>query len=144
MSITPIFKIFCVSKIEQKLFFEAYFTSFIVRISLIFTPFNNYSKKIGALNSDAKTINNLCIETINSIRIAVKRAAKYSIWRNKCLEQAITAKKMLKKRHIESTIYFGVCKNNNKLEAHAWLKVNETFVVGEKNHKRFIVVAYFS
>ena len=139
-----IFKIFSISRTEKKLFFEAYFTSFIVRIALIFTSFNNYSKKIGTLNSEAKTINNFRSETINPIRIAVKRAAKYSLWRNKCLEQAITAKKMLKKRNIESTIYFGVCKNNNKLEAHAWVKVGEMFVVGEKNHKRFTVVAYYS
>ncbi len=139
-----IFKIFSVSKTDKKLFFEAFFNSLIVRISLLFTPFNKYSKKIGNLNSEIKTNNLYSIETINAISLAVKRAAKYSLWRNKCLEQAITAKKMLKKRNIDSTIYFGVCKNNSKLEAHAWLKINEVFVVGERNHKKFTVVAWYS
>ncbi len=139
-----VFKFFSISKTEQKLFFEAYFTSFFVRMNLLFTTFNYYSKKIGVLNADTKNTNNLNNEFLFSVSLAVKRAAKYSIWRNKCLEQAITAKKMLKKRQIESTIFFGVCKNNNKLEAHAWVKVGEMFVIGEKNHKKFTVVAYYS
>lgn len=138
-----VFKIFSVSKIERKLFLEALFTSLIIRIILIFISFKNYSQKIGKLNI---VHNNVSYndELIHNIRNAVKRAAKYSLWRNKCLEQAITAKKMLKKRKTNSTIYFGLCKNNNKLEAHAWLKVGEIFVVGEKNHKKYTVVAYYS
>jgi hypothetical protein len=30
------------------------------------------------------------------------------------------------------------------LEAHAWVKIGKNFVVGERNHETFTVVAYYS
>lgn len=84
------------------------------------------------------------ISLLSDISKAVSRAAKYSFWRNKCLEQSLTAKQMLTRRKITSTIYIGVKKNENKIEAHAWLKSDGIFITGEKNHSNFQVVKYYT
>ena len=138
------YKVFKVSSLERKLFFEAWIISFYTRLMLIFFPFKKYSQRLGERGKVAE--NNIKIDSqiIVEIAIAIKRAVKYSLWRNKCLEQAITAKKILKKRNINSTIFFGVRKPEDKLEAHAWLKVDDTFVVGQRNYEAFTVVAYYS
>ena len=137
-------KIFLVSAIDRKLFFEAWVISFFARIKLVFTPFRIYSKKLGKHNYIPNNIINYNIEIVENIKRAIKRAVAYSAWRNKCLEQSVTAKKMLRKRGIVSTIYFGVRKTNNELEAHAWVKIGDKFVVGERNHETFTVVAFYS
>lgn len=137
-------KFFTVSSKERALFFEAWVFSFFARLKLIFTPFSIYSKRLGKHNYLPEEVSDFDIELVAKIKQAIKRAVAYSVWRNKCLEQSVTAKKMLKKRGISSTIYFGVRKTNNKLEAHAWVKIGDTFVVGERNHETFTVVAYYS
>ncbi|NQY10591.1 MAG: lasso peptide biosynthesis B2 protein [Flavobacteriales bacterium] len=63
-----------------------------------------------------------------------------------CFEQALTAAKMLKKRKLSSTIYFGVQKDaehKTKLKAHAWVRSGEITLTGASGHKKFNVVAYF-
>lgn len=137
-------KIFFVSSIERNLFFEAWITSFFARLKLIFTPFSTYSKKLGKHNYLPEEFINYDADLVFLIKRSIKRAVAYSVWRNKCLEQSVTAKKMLKKRGIISTIYFGVRKTNNVLEAHAWVKIGDSFVVGERNHETFTVVAYYT
>ena len=103
-------KVFTVSSLERNLFFEAWAISFFARLRLIFTPFSSYSKKLGKHNFLPEEIINCDTDLVLLIKRSIKRAVAYSIWRNKCLEQSVTAKKMLKKRGIISTIYFGVRK----------------------------------
>lgn len=138
------YKIITVSSQERKLFFEALFVSFNVRMMLLVLPFKQYSHKLGERGRISKNIEEKDSGMVYEVVHAIKRAVKYSFWRNKCLEQAITAKKMLGKRNISSTVFFGVRKPGDKLEAHAWLKAGDTFIVGERNHEKFTVVAYFS
>ena len=138
------YKIFSISALERKLFFEAWRISFFTRWMLILFPFKKYSKKLGERGKIALNQQEVDPQFLLEVAHAIKRGVKYSLWRNKCLEQAITAKKMLKKRNINSTIYFGVRKPEDKLEAHAWLKVGEVFVVGQKGYQSFTIVAWYS
>ena len=139
-----IYKVFKVSPLERNFFFNAFFTSFFIRIKLIFVPFSKYSKKIGTLNVLPEKTIDFDEVLVANIKQAIRRSVKYSLWRNKCLEQSVTAKKMLQKSNVSSTIYFGVRKNDDKLEAHAWVKIGDTFVIGEKNHDAFTVVAFYT
>jgi hypothetical protein len=138
------FKIISINSLERKLFFEAYFYSFYFSAKVLFQPFKKYSKILGTKNSIVPIETPIDQELLLTISRAIKRAAKYSLWRCKCLEQSLIAKKMLSKRDIESTIYFGVRKPDDKLEAHAWVKVGEAFVVGQKQHHTFTVVALYT
>jgi len=138
------YKVFIVPKKERNLFFEACFISIKVRINLILFSFNKYSKKFGEKGKHSEVQPETDALLLAQIKHAIKRAVKYSVWRNKCMEQSITAKIMLSKRKIDSTIFFGVRKKNDHLEAHAWLKTGSTFVVGEKQCETYTVVSFYT
>lgn len=138
------YKVFLIPEKEKKLFFEAYFISLKVRIGLVLHSFNKYSEKLGEKGKMSNAQPDIDNILLNEIKYAIKRAVKYSLWRNKCMEQAITAKRMLSKRGIDSTIYFGVRKNNEKLEAHSWLKMGDVFIVGEKQSDAYTVVSFYT
>jgi len=53
-------------------------------------------------------------------------------WKNKCLVQSLSARKMLSRRGIESQLSLGVIKGeNSKTFAHAWIKAADFEVVGK-------------
>lgn len=60
-------------------------------------------------------------------------------WKSTCLVKALAAQKMFSKRHIPHSIHFGVKKNDSgKLEAHAWVSVHGTVVIGGESLGEFV------
>lgn len=59
-----------------------------------------------------------------------------------CFEQALCARKMLSRRKIRGTIYFGVRKkiDDSNIEAHAWVKVQDTIITGGKQTNTYQVL----
>lgn len=72
---------------------------------------------------------------------AIGAAARRTPWRSKCLEQAIAAKLMLRRRQVPSTMYLGVALSR---DAHAWLRVGAVDLIGGGGHEGFAVVATFA
>ncbi len=127
---------------DKKLFLAAIGLSLIVKIFVFAFPLRYYSKYLTNNKSNSGTINE---ELIRKITIAVMRYSRYSLWPTKCLVDAITAKLLLQRNGINSTLYLGVNKDkDNKLSAHAWLKCGEKFVTGKKGFQKFTVVSSFS
>lgn len=89
--------------------------------------------------------NNNDDKVLQKISVAILRGSKYSLWRSKCFEQALAAKTMVRRRHFESTIYFGVYKNpaDEKLMAHAWLISNDEIVTGGPDIDRYTILSSF-
>lgn len=83
---------------------------------------------------------------------AVERAARHLPWSARCLPQAIAAKAMLHRRGIASTMHFGMCLSDasadpspdRRMQAHAWLTIGETAVVGGPASAGFTVLARFT
>ena len=71
-------------------------------------------------------------------------ASRYTFWESECLVKAMAGMKMLEKRGIESTIYFGVAKEDIGLSAHAWLRSGDFFVSGSEGMEKFTVVEKFA
>jgi hypothetical protein len=62
-----------------------------------------------------------------------------------CLEQGLTAKILLRRRKIMSTIFFGVQYDNQKqLNAHAWLVCADRIITGKVNSQEFKTLASFT
>jgi hypothetical protein len=75
---------------------------------------------------------------------AIERASRVTPWVSNCLPQAITAKQMLQKRGLRSTLYLGLARASaEKVSAHAWLRCGQFFVTGGNGHG-FTVVASFA
>ena len=71
--------------------------------------------------------------------------SRYTIWESQCLVKAIAAMKMLERRQIESTIYFGTAKDENgKMIAHAWLRSGTFYLTGAEVMERFVTVSKFA
>lgn len=68
----------------------------------------------------------------------VSGLASRTPWRSTCLVKALAAHKMLEKRGIKSKVHLGVKKSgNNGLEAHAWLSVDGSVIIGGENLNEF-------
>lgn len=84
----------------------------------------------------------------------VERAARRHPLRPQCLAQGIAAKRMLRRRGVETTLHFGMRRRGSApagqplrpprdIAPHAWLQAGETVVLGE-DVDRHTVVARFT
>jgi hypothetical protein len=80
-----------------------------------------------------------------NISQAVNMMSKYTLWESMCLVKAMAAMKMLERRKIDSTIYFGTAKDETgKLIAHAWLRCGPYYITGSEGMEEFVVVSKFA
>ncbi|WP_121613808.1 lasso peptide biosynthesis B2 protein [Mesobacillus foraminis] len=85
------------------------------------------------------------IRILKHISQAIHVTSKYTFWESQCLVQAIAGMKMLTRRNIEATIYFGTARDETgKLIAHAWLRSGSFYVTGSDGMERFTVVNTFA
>lgn len=113
----------------------------LARAAVVLLPFRVLSRRLGLVRGETPTT---VVASPASRRVAwaVAAAARRTPWRSKCLEQAIAAKAMLRRRGIESTLYLGVVRE--PMAAHAWLRVGEHNVTGGQDVSRYAVVASFA
>lgn len=105
-----------------------------------------YLKKIlgkNVKNVDESNVEENILLIIKIVRKNILRASKIFPWKVKCYSQALTAKLILKKHKIESYLYLGINKKHSEMKAHAWLKVGNIFVIGEKPVKEYKPIAIF-
>jgi len=127
------------------LFAEAWCFLAMARCMLVFLPF----KKVVPFLCKVTTATVTNIENDNAIftriSLAISRGSYYSPWRAKCLEQALAAKMMLKRRGYSNTIYFGIHKSetSQKIKAHAWLETNGVIITGGNNLEQYTVISSF-
>ncbi len=139
--------------INEYLFFsEAWFLLAISRILILFRPFKKLLPIIGDRSTD-KEAEHAATEIVTSIvflkliHISILRACRRSPWRTMCFEQALCARMMLKRRNINSVIFFGLNKasegNKEKLVAHAWVRCSGFPVTGGKDNSAYTIVGRF-
>lgn len=126
-------KVYKFIKLDNKrkvLFIQAFIILGISRALVLSVHFKRLSKGFGV--HGAETSHEVCedIKTTKLVQWAINTASRFTPWNSNCLAKAITAQKMLKKRKISSTMYFGVAKEKNELTAHAWLRAGNIYVTG--------------
>ena len=133
---------------EQYLYIEAIFWLGVFRIIILVLPFKFIASFLGNHMVESEKVSSFTPESMKTIRIiatGVRTISTYLPWKCKCLVQAITGKRMLSIRKIESTLYLGVGKDENgQMIAHAWLRVGEHVILGGGGLDRFAVVAIFT
>jgi hypothetical protein len=129
---------------DYMLFAEAWCLLALARMMLVFVRFKNivalmqYKREREMPDAKRAVI-------LSAIKLAIARACVRSPWRTKCFEQALAAKMMTRRRGLPSVIYFGVKKetDNDKIQAHAWLKSGEFVVTGWQRMNSYRVVGEF-
>ena len=77
------------------------------------------------------------------VAYAVDRICTRTTWESKCLVRALSAQRLLKKKGIHSTLYLGCKVENEKMLAHAWLRVGTMYVTGGNGEEYAMVDKYY-
>jgi hypothetical protein len=121
-------------------YLEVLVLSLFARLFVVSFPLSAISKRLTRTSEKVEVA-----QDISSLVIAVSKVSKYIPWRCKCYEQGIILKLMLNRRHVESTLLFGVSQSvEGKLSAHAWVKCGDEVVLGGGNLASFKVIASFT
>jgi hypothetical protein len=61
----------------------------------------------------------------------IQRICSHTMWESKCLVQALTAGRLLRREGIPATMYLGVGRDETEgMIAHAWIRCGEFYVTG--------------
>jgi hypothetical protein len=113
----------------------------LARVAVVALPFRMLARRLGIRH--AETPAGAGVHPASSrVAWAIVAAARRAPWRAECLEQAIAAKAMLRRRGIASTLYLGM--TQDPVAAHAWLRVGDMNVTGGRDVARYAVVASFA
>jgi hypothetical protein len=83
-------------------------------------------------------------ELVAKVAWAVRACARRAPWRAVCFQQGLAAQIMLRRRGLDSTLYFGAANDRTEgLAAHVWVKLGEREVVGCDEAAGFAVLAVF-
>lgn len=116
------------------------------RLALLLIPFKQISPHLGSLQHESShEVPPATEQAAEQVGWAVRAVARRTLWESACLAQAISAKAMLRRRRITSTLYLGLDKDSNQsLQAHAWLRCGAEVLTGKAEHERFSVISSFA
>ena len=123
---------------QRMLLLEATFALLRARVRLLIMPFREVAREIGTLtsphdpSSNAETeIASVDTAIIRNVGWAVRTMAGFVPFKAVCLQQAIAAHAMLKRRGIASVMHFGAIPGGfEHLQAHAWVDAAGIKVTG--------------
>ena len=138
---------------ERTLMIEAMALLALARMWLVATPFPKVAQRLGTAHSpndrEPASMAGLSAAdeaTARSVGVAIDRASKNVPFRAVCIQQAVAAKMMLRRRGIPCVLHFGVAKNaatGEQMRAHAWLDVTHVPVTGYPISADLLEIAYF-
>ena len=126
--------------------FEALWDLMVCKLLILFIPFHRYAKNYGIAYCESLHEDMSFAHTeINAIRTVLRKIPQFVPWKSKCLDQAMAAQRMLKRRGLQNTLYFGVAKgNSDPIKAHAWLRCGDRWVVGYQPHIQYTIVGVYA
>lgn len=128
---------------EKWMTITVYFYTAYYRLCIRFVPMPKIEKNMGIRGEESEET-----ETEENVRLAklvrfhVNRVTEHLPLKRKCWVRALTARKILMKHGVNSTLYMGVGKENDQMIAHAWLRCGQIYVTGG-NGQGYAVVAKF-
>jgi hypothetical protein len=129
-------------KYSFRLFVESWFFLLWAKLQIQFKPFQSIASGLGTPQFETP-LSDCFPEFISLMKTAIRRAAKYSLHKSNCYDQALAAMMLCRKRKIPATIYFGLAKTEEGLKAHAWLRCGISFVTGGFAKQHYTPVAWF-
>jgi hypothetical protein len=114
----------------------------LARIAVLVLPFRVLARRLGVRHAETPATAGVDPAS-REIAWALAAAARRAPWRSECLEQAVAAKAMLRRRGIASTLYLGMVRDPDAT-AHAWVRVGDTNITGGRDVARYAVVASFA
>jgi hypothetical protein len=129
------------SRAELILIIEAWLLIMVAAFAVRFFKFQTL-RKIASRPLRPKPETKAAAETLlPKVRSAVAIAARRSPFRSLCFEQGLTAQLMLRRRGINSILFYGLNSSAEKtLGAHVWVMVDDFPICGERLAGNFAVM----
>lgn len=131
---------------ERGLLAEAVAWLALARLALLVLPFGVIAPRLGRPLPPSTAPDALDARGTAQARLvgwAVTRAAAHVPFRAVCLQQAVAAKLMLRRRGVAASVHLGVMKTN-ALAAHAWTDAGSVEVTGYPVAPGMVEVARFA
>jgi hypothetical protein len=137
---------------RRRLLAEAVLSLLVARLSLIFVSFSQLAPRFGTLMAPTDDriakVNGIAHAEqtflAQEVSWAVTRVARYMPFKAVCLQQAMAASSMLRRRGVPSVLHFGAARGATKpLDAHAWLDAAGVEVTGYPVEERLAEIACF-
>ena len=119
----------------------------LARLAILLLRFPALSRRLGApMRESTLDDDEQQRPVLRRIRWAIGAVSRRAPWRCKCLEQAVAAKLMLRRRGIASTLYLGVRREGSgaPVQAHAWLRCGSYYLSGGEDRAGYAVVSSFA
>jgi hypothetical protein len=129
---------------DRRLLVEAGGWLAVARAAVLVVPFRHLAPHLGESMAETPTRALATRERANRVGWAVRAASRATPWKTPCLAEAIAGQRMLRRRHIPSTIYLGLSKDGEILTAHAWLRCGARVLTGKSERGQFTAVASFA
>jgi len=133
---------------DRVLLLEALRALAVARALVLCLPFRRLAGMLGTVGTESPAeVPAAQVEAARKIGWAVASMAWYVPWDGRCLTQAVAGWRMLARRGIVGTVYFGVGEaagSSRKRDFHAWLRCGSCFVTGGDGRRRYAVLACFS
>ena len=123
---------------------EAVFWLGLTRGTILLFPFRVIAPYVGRLNHETPRGCSASQQAIaQDIAWAILVISRYTPWHSNCLAQAVAGTFMLQRCGIGSTLYLGLKRSADKLEAHAWLRAGEQIVTGSAVMHQYTSISFF-
>ena len=137
-----LYRFICFNPYKQR-YIHILFLSAFYRFLILLIPTKRLQSFMGTQNEESTTeVSQEWLWEAARISHIINRICQHTPWESKCLVRAMTAQHLLKRKHIPSTLYLGVGKDDDNMIAHAWLRCGEFYVTGGTG-EQFAVVAKF-
>lgn len=126
--------------------FEALFYLALSKFWILCRPFNAYTSKLGVTQCETlKSDMQIHEKELTAIRLALRTVSLYLPWHSACLDQALAAQRLLSRRGLPCTFYFGVARGQDyTLLAHAWIRSGNQWIIGYQPEMNYYVVASYA
>lgn len=115
----------------------------LARLALVTLPFRHVVR-LAATRPATLPAGDPQAQIIGRTRWAVRAVARRVPFRAMCLEQGLTARVLLRRRGVATTLHYGVAKDRDgRLSAHLWVRAGALDVIGTENADQFTLVATF-
>jgi len=116
------------------------------RLALACLPFRRIAAWLGTLGAEsAPALPAQHHTAVEEVSWAVQAMAHRVPWDSRCLAQALAAYRLLRRRGLAATVYFGVKREpNTPISAHAWVRCGTRIVTGAAGHESYSVLTKFS
>lgn len=114
------------------------------RVLVRLLPFRVLAKRLGTHMAETTTADCPARQDwLSTVTWAVTALSRRLPWRCQCLEQALAAQTLLRRRNLPHTLYLGARLREGRLEAHAWVRCGGYLVTGHTGEE-FPVVSCFA